>query len=109
MNYTEKIEDDDKVVDHINRNPLDNRKANLRIITRSQNMMNKTSQSSSSSKYIGVSFDKNRNKWVAQIAYQGKHKFLGRFNNEIDAAKARDAGTLKYFKEYGNLNFPQSE
>lgn len=102
MNYHE----GEMVVDHINRNPLDNRKCNLRIITRAQNMMNKNSQSGSSSKYIGVYFNNNRNKWIAQISYNQKNIQLRRFDNEIDAAKARDVGTKEYFGEFGNLNFP---
>jgi len=105
MNYHE----GEMVVDHINRNPLDNRKCNLRIVTRSQNMMNTSSQIGSSSKYIGVCFDKIRNKWRATINLNGKQIQLGEFNNEIDAAKARDVGTKKYFGEFGNLNFQEIE
>jgi|UniRef100_A0A6C0AN14 hypothetical protein len=94
------------VVDHINNNPLDNRKCNLRIVTSKQNSMNKKSSKNSTSEYIGVSWDKTRNKWKTSITINNKEKFLGRFNNEIDAAKCRDIATIKYYGEYGNLNFP---
>lgn len=94
----------DNIVDHINNNQLDNRKCNLRIATRQQNMMNKKSAKNSTSKYIGVSYDESRNKWVACIMINGKTKFLGRFDFEIDAAKARDEATKELFQHFGNLN-----
>jgi len=92
-------------VDHINNNKLDNRRENLRIVTVEQNNLNKSSAKGSLSKYVGVSFEKKRNKWFAQICHKGKTKFLGYFTNEIDAAKTRDIATKEYFGEYGKLNF----
>jgi hypothetical protein len=100
MNYT-----GENIVDHINNNPLDNRKCNLRIVTPTQNNMNRKSTKNSSSQYIGVNFDKTINKWIANIKFEGKHINLGCFDDEIDAAKARDMATKKYFGEFGNLNF----
>lgn len=94
------------VVDHINNNPLDNRKCNLRIVTSKQNSMNKKSSKNSTSEYIGVSWEKSRNKWITSITINNKSKFLGRFKDEKEAAKARDIATIKYYGEYGNLNFP---
>ncbi len=94
------------VYEYINNNPLDNRKCNLRIVTPVQNAMNKTSSKNSTSKYIGISWCKNRNKWQSYITINNKRIALGRFNNEIEAAKIRDIATLKYYCEYGNLNFP---
>jgi hypothetical protein len=93
-------------VDHINNNPLDNRKCNLRLVTPKQNAMNMSSRTGSSSQYIGVHFRKDNNKWRARIQVNEEDKNLGQFDNEIDAAKARDIATKKYFKEYGKLNFP---
>lgn len=89
------------VVDHINNEPTDNRIENLRIVTLKQNNQNKSSSKNSSSKYIGVSYDKINNKWRASI----KSKNLGLFINENDAAITRDNATKKYFGEFGNLNF----
>ena len=103
LNYTGK-----DYVDHINNNPLDNRKCNLRIVTPSQNNMNKISNKNSTSKYIGVAYDIDRNKWKSYINVNGKTTFLGRFDNEIEAAKARDQATQEYYGEYGNLNFPNT-
>jgi deoxycytidylate deaminase len=93
------------IVDHINGNLLDNRKCNLRYITQSQNTMNKKSLVNSSSKYIGVHYDKTKKKWISQIQVDGIKKYLGSFDNEIDAALIRDIATKKYYKEYGKLNF----
>jgi len=98
--------DGENLIDHINNNPLDNRKCNLRIVTPEQNSMNRKSKKNSSSKYIGVK--KSYKKWQASITFKGKAIYLGTFENEIEAAKVRDIATLKYFGEYGNLNFPEN-
>lgn len=96
--------------DHINRNGLDNRKANLRPVTRAQNTLNrlyKFKRKDSPSKYKGVTWHKYTKKWQAQICYAGKHKFVGYFNDEIQAAKAYDAAAIKYHKDFAVLNFPK--
>jgi hypothetical protein len=92
------------VVDHKNNNTFDNRKCNLRILTSRQNSMNKSSAKGSSSKYVGVSWRSDSNKWRSKIFIDGKHIYLGTFINEIDAAKARDVATLKYRGKIGKLN-----
>lgn len=70
-------------IDHINGNPSDNRQANLRLASRSQNNANIGRRKKlASSKYKGVCFDKSKNKWKAQIDYLGKHYNLGRFPTE---------------------------
>lgn len=93
------------VVDHINSDKLDNRKSNLRIVTQQQNTMNKSSKKNGSSKYIGVRFHKKSNKWEANIYVNNKNKYLGLYETEIEAAKARDSATKEHFGEYGKLNF----
>ncbi len=92
--------------DHINGNGLDNRKANLRVCTRMQNQHNrsKTKKGKPSSKYKGVSFIKQHNKWRAAIAINKRIKHLGYFENEIDAAIAYNKAAVEYFKEYANIN-----
>lgn len=92
-------------VDHANHNTLDNRRCNLRKCSRSQNNRNKSPHKESSSKYLGVSLDKSRNKWKANIYLNNKCVFLGRFEQEEDAALAYDNIAKIEFKEYANLNF----
>lgn len=69
MNYS-----GEDYIDHINNNPLDNRKCNLRIVTPKQNSMNQSSKNLKS-KYIGVHYVKN--KWVASIKFDGNPINLG--------------------------------
>jgi hypothetical protein len=61
-------------VDHINRNPLDNRRANLRIVSRAQNLVNRKVFKNNLSGVKGVYFDKQKQKWIAraQIACDSK-------------------------------------
>lgn len=72
-------------IDHINRDKLDNRKSNLRIVTREQNVNNMPKYSTNKSGYKGVSFDKNRKKWKSTISIKGKHYDLGRFESKEKA------------------------
>lgn len=80
----------DKFVDHINRDTLDNRKQNLRICTTFENNQN---QGTNKSGCVGVCWDKSRNKWRVMI---GKIN-IGRFDNFEDAVKARKQAELTYF------------
>ncbi len=95
-----------QVVDHRNSNGLDNRRENLRIATHGQNVCNKIkTRRKTSSKFIGVSFDKRSGLWVAYVGHLRKKIFLGYFKNEIDAAHAYDAAAPKYHGEFARLNF----
>jgi hypothetical protein len=95
------------VVDHKNGDSLDNRRANLRPATRSQNCQNVPKRKNTSSRFIGVSFNKFHKKWSAFINSEGKRMFLGYFDNEIDAACAYDTAARKYYGEFARINFPQ--
>jgi len=75
------------LIDHINRNPLDNRRSNLRFATRSLNAFNSKIRNDNKSGYRNISFDKSRNKWVARKQIGDKYKFLGRFETKNDAIK----------------------
>lgn len=78
-----------KWYDHINHNPLDNRKENLRPITQSQNVCNRGRQRTNKSGVIGVHWMKDRNKWMAQLRKDGKIVMSGQFDNFDEAVAAR--------------------
>lgn len=87
---------EDKQTDHINRNKLDNRKKNLRTVTSRENLMNTGLFAHNTSGYKGVSWDKSRNKFVAQIKVNQKHIHLGRYINIQGAILARKWGERLY-------------
>jgi len=88
--------------DHKDGNGLNNRRDNLRPATHSDNMHNSCSKRGTS-KFKGVHFYKQTNKWRAGIA----SKHLGYFHNETDAALAYDAAARKYFGEFARPNFSE--
>ena len=95
-----------EIVDHINHNGLDNRRANLRIATASQNNANsRRGMNRGRSKYKGVWWDEKAGKWRAGIKCQGKCIHLGMFDDEIEAAKAYDRAAGLYHGEFAVLNF----
>ena len=96
-------------VDHINGDSLDNRRENLRLATRSQNRGNarKTVQifgRPTSSKYKGVCWDKNNNKWQVQMKIDNKTRFIGQFSDEMKAAEAYNKAASAHFGEFALLN-----
>ena len=94
----------DPIVDHINGNPLDNRKKNLRLCTQKQNTKNGSRHKDGSSNYKGVHYHKLTGKWRAQICIDYKRKSLGLFNSQIDAAKEYNKAATKYHCKFAKLN-----
>jgi len=76
-------------IDHIDRNPLNNKIENLREVSYQCNARNAKPLKNNTSGVKGVTFRKNENKWVAQIGINGKMKMIGSFINFVDAVKAR--------------------
>ena len=91
------------VIDHINRNKLDNRICNLRIITAKENSYNRTKNANSENKYKGV--QKRGNKYIAVITKDGIKKEIGGFLTEEDAAKTYDMMSEELFGEFAGKNF----
>jgi hypothetical protein len=93
------------LIDHINNNGLDNRKANLRFATYRQNAWNsKMGINSGSSKYKGVSWDRRSKKWRAMICNNYKKMHLGFFDNEKAAAKVYNEAAKKHRGVFAVLN-----
>ena len=95
---------DDKVVDHINHNTADNRKSNLRIVSRSQNSMNRVKRKDNRSGVTGVYFSEKEQCWAASITKEQKTVTLGFYQNFDMAVKARKNAEEKIFQEYSYDN-----
>lgn len=90
--------------DHIDGNRLNNQLHNLRIVSRTQNQMNRKLQQNNKSGYKGVSWCKRSQKWMSQIRINTHTKFLGYFEDKKKAAIEYNKAAQKYFQEYANLN-----
>lgn len=106
------IPSEGKIIDHKDRNGLNNKKSNLREGSRMQNGCNRPSHKGSSSKYLGVSLNQRKGKykyWSANIKINKILVNLGSFpyttDGEIKAAKAYDDAAIKHFGEFANPNF----
>ena len=93
-------------VDHINGDGLDNRKSNLRIATRSQNLANNRGRGAVSG-FKGVRAHKDGRHWSAQIGVNGKNKYLGWFTSPTAAASAYDSAAREAFGEFAVTNFSE--
>lgn len=89
--------------DHINRNPLDNRKCNLRLCSLTQNQYNRGTRRTNTSGYKGVC-DKNAKRFRARIWHNRKPIHLGYFNTKEEAAEAYNAAALRLQGVFACLN-----
>ncbi len=95
-------------VDHVDCNPLNCRRYNLRPCTHATNSRNKRKRATkSSSKFKGVNWSKQRARWQARITVNYKTVQVGQFATEEEAAKAYDDAALKYHGEFARLNFAE--
>jgi hypothetical protein len=89
-------------VDHIDNNKLNNNISNLRYCTQQENCMNSKLSSRNTSNFKGVSYHKQRNKWMAYIDINGKKQNLGYFDKIEDAINARVKKAKEVYGEYMN-------
>lgn len=98
-----------KVVDHADHDTLNNRRANLRVCSSSDNLANQRKPDvESSSAFKGVSWSRQRRKWKGKIVVRGAQLHLGYFESETDAARAYDAAALEHFGQFALVNFPHT-
>jgi hypothetical protein len=97
------------MVDHKDRNKLNNQKSNFRSATAIQNTANQSVMSNNTSNYRGVAWHKKHQKWIANIMFAKKRIHLGYFQDKIEAAKAYDKAALYYFGEFAVLNLKEGK
>lgn len=93
------------IVDHINGDRLDNRKANLRLVTKSINTQKGDRPARAGSGYRGVYRDGN--KWAARARLNYRFHYLGAFDAPEEAAAVYDQFVLTHFGEHATINFPK--
>jgi hypothetical protein len=91
-------------VDHVNGDPLDNRRTNLRLASARQNAMNRRQRCDNLVGFKGVF--RNGNRFGAHIRTAGQLRFLGNFGTPEEAARVHDAATQEHFGEFARPNFP---
>jgi len=97
-------ENDNSIIDHIDGNPLNNKKSNLRICTSQQNTFNQKKRINNTSGFKGIFWNKIESKWESRIGVNCKRIFLGHFKNKIDAVKSYNEAASKYHGEFARLN-----
>lgn len=101
--YLMNLTDPKVQVDHINRDPLDNRMSNLRIASNAENCRNRNNRKNSKIKYKGVTQTKEGN-YMARIQVDGKRICLGRFESPEKAAEVYNKYAEHLHKEFAKLN-----
>jgi hypothetical protein len=91
-------------IDHRNGDGLDNRRANLRVATQGQQLANQRPRAGGTSRYKGVY--RHGGAWAASVTRAGQRRYLGRFTEEEEAARAYDAAAREQWGPFARLNFP---
>ena len=97
------------MIDHNDGDGSNNQKLNLQFCTNQENGMNRKKSKNCSSKYMGVRWNKLRQKWEVYIQVYGKYKYLGLFGIEEDAARAYDKAAVERNPNFKRLNFPENK
>lgn len=106
------VTDGNLFVDHINHDTFDNRRSNLRVVTKQQNAFNKVAHVKSSTGFKGVQADRRFSKRLKKYTYKyktclylnGKRHYFGTFSTPIEAARRYNEIAPLYFGEYAYLN-----
>lgn len=91
-------------IDHIDRDTLNSKMCNLRLATKIQNSANQKLHKRNTSGFKGVTYSKDHNKWYTSIYVKGEKKFIGYFQDSMEAAKAYDMAAVKYNGEFASTN-----
>lgn len=103
LNLTKQdIQEQQIIVDHINGNPFDNRKTNLRVCSQSENVLNKSFMSNNTSGFIGVSYRKDRERWDPEIRLQSVRCHLGYTKTCEEAVYKRYYAEQLIFQDFAN-------
>jgi len=97
-------------VDHANGDTLDNRRCNIRVCTRSQNMQNFDGfKNRRKSRFKGLQYKKRDKLWEPVITVNGKRIYCGASKDEEQAARNYDRAAIKHFGEFAKTNFPKED
>jgi hypothetical protein len=98
------LSDPNKYVDHKDGDGTNNKRSNLRVCSREENLLNRRKRKTAyTSKYKGVSWDQGA--FVVTLQRNGVKHYGGRFKDEVLAAKTHDVLAKKYHGEFAYLNF----
>ncbi|WP_435007950.1 HNH endonuclease [Tundrisphaera lichenicola] len=93
-----------QIIDHIDRDGLNNRRQNLRFSDKYRNQMNRGKKKSSVSKYKGVWWNTRKQRWIVRFNWLGKDHYVGAFKDERIAAQAYNEAILPLAGEHSRLN-----
>ena len=99
-----RISKDGHEVDHINRNKLDNRKSNLRLVDRTRNLVNSGLRRNNTTGFKGVCWSKNAKKYFVQLSKHNKKVYTGYFIDKVEAAKKYDQKAKEFYGDYAVTN-----
>lgn len=97
---------ENEIIDHIDRNKLNNRLSNLRKVNYQESNRNNVKRKDNTSGYTGIYWEPKKKLWRAYLYINGKRKSLGRHKSKENAIKARLKGELQY---YGKDFAPQRD
>lgn len=98
------VTDQNILIDHEDRNGLNNQDENLRIATNSQNCMNRGLRKDNTSGYKGVAWHKNVKKWTVCVTKNGKQNYIGQFDSKEEAVLAYNEAAIKIHGEFASIN-----